>query len=178
MRVLIKPSLFLLAACLSTTVVAEVYKRILPDGTVEFTDVPPQENASPMDLPPLSTYPRSKASLTPRGENAEKVESGQIVYQELGISSPANDATIHDNTGSLSVTAAIKPALAEGHLLAIYVDGKKLQENTSGNFQLSNIDRGSHSLQLGILDQQGNILLRSQTISVHLRRASLLFPGR
>lgn len=166
---------FVILLSLSTLSVAEVYKRTLPNGSVEFTDIAPDENAKPLKLAPLSTYPgQAPSPVSTAAPDSGKATIDEPAYQSISITSPANDVTIRENGGSLTVNTSIKPALAAGHLLVLYLDGQKMQENTSGNFQLSNVDRGTHSLQVHIMDHKGKTLLSSQSITIHLQRTSII----
>ncbi|MBS1220075.1 MAG: hypothetical protein H6R21_3208, partial [Proteobacteria bacterium] len=43
---------------------------------------------------------------------------------------------------------------------------------------LENLDRGSHTLQGQIVDARGEVLMSSETVTVHLHRQSVLAPQR
>lgn len=166
-------SFFIILFSLSTLSVAEVYKRTLPNGSVEFTDIAPDKNAQPLKLPPLSTYPGQTPSPVSAAD-AGKATADESTYESVAITRPADDATIRENSGQLSVSTSLSPALNPNHALALYLDGKKVAQNTSGSFQLNNIDRGTHSLQVHILDHAGKTLLSSQSVTIHLHRVSII----
>jgi len=61
----------------------------------------------------------------------------------------------------------------------VLLDGQAqvaLQEDTS--VTLENVDRGSHTVQGQIIDVRGDVLMSSETISVHMHRQSVLAPNR
>lgn len=148
---------------------AEVYKRVNPDGSVEFTDVPNEAGQKPVEVSPPSTYksPRLPASNTPAAKPAF------TQYESVTITSPANDATIRSNEGTLSVSVTSSPGLQGDDTFLLMMDGSKAGEGNSGKFKLSNIDRGSHTLMVQII-HEGQTLLQSQTVTVHLHRASFI----
>lgn len=166
------PLLLSLCVALPLPLAAEVYKRTLPDGSVEFTDKPPEKNARPMELPPLNTVP-APVRATP----AATAGQGAAVtspYQSLAISSPAPDATVRENNGAITVTLTLSPELARNHHYTVLLDGKPGGSSTSGQVTLRNIERGTHTLQARVEDLTGRILITSPPQTVHLRRATEL----
>ena len=49
--------------------------------------------------------------------------------------------------------------------------------NRSGTFPLANVDRGTHQLQVRIVNDAGEVLLNGQPSVFHLQRFSALQPG-
>lgn len=152
---------------------AEVYKRTNPDGSVEFTDVPDNQETKPVELSPMSTYPAPPAPQPTRSRATSREEAKQ--YDTITITSPANDDTIRDNQGNLTITVDLSPGLKSGHNLVILLDGSKQAEGKSTTVSLSNIDRGSHQIQAQVVDAEGKSLAQSESITVHLKRFSQLF---
>lgn len=173
MRTLLALTLiYLLAATLVTPAMAEVYKRVNPDGSVEFTDVPASEEEQPIALPPASTY--RAPTLAPTQQKATPTVTATR-YTALTIVSPANEATLRDNAGNVEVKVSLSPALQSGHQLVLLVDGSS-QGGVSGNsISLTNLNRGSHQLQAEVRDAEGKSLISSAAVTVYLHRHSSLF---
>ena len=164
--------LFLLGAIVATNATAEVYKRINPDGSVEFTGTPSSSEDEPVKLAPMSTF---KATPTaPTRSSGSRPTPSLNKYTSLKITSPANDTTIRDNAGNLSINVSVSPSLGTGHQLVLLIDGSPKAEGRSGQFTLTNIDRGSHTLQARVIDAANKLLISSQTITIHLQRFSVL----
>jgi hypothetical protein len=153
---------------------AEVYKRVNPDGSVEFSDVPDKSGEKPVTLEPSTTYKPPKLQPAPK-QPARKTFTG---YESVKINQPENDVTIRDNTGNISVMVSSKPALQPGHSFILLMDGNKVGEGRAGNYNLTNLPRGSHTLTVQIQDGEGNTLIQSGAVTFFLKRFSkLLNPG-
>lgn len=167
----------LMICCLCLPVYADIYKHVLPDGTVEYSNVPPSEDAEPIKLPGLTTFPATQKLKT--GPGTTPAPSAQAAYTSLQITSPENDATIQDNAGNIQINVAFTPGLAAEHKLLLYLDGNQTGAGgKSGNITLSNVSRGSHTLRVAVVDAQGSQLISSPPVTFHLLRRSLLTqPG-
>lgn len=147
---------------------AEVYKKVNPDGSVEFTDAPKNEDATPVPLSPMSTF---KATPAPPISSAPKASKPSAVkYSNVSITSPANEETIRDNAGNLTVTASVTPSLKSEHKMVLLDNGAAVSESTSGSFTLSNVDRGAHTLSIQVQDSAGKVLISSNPVTVYLHR--------
>lgn len=159
---------------------AAVYKWVKPDGTILYSDRPPNENTAPTDLPDVQEIkvvpPSSSAPDIPPSDQNEQQSTHE--YTKLEITSPANDSTLRDNSGKVDVSLSLEPPLQEGDVVAITLDGKDIGQGQSPAFFLNNVDRGTHSLQVAVKDASGNTLISSSTVSFHVQRTSVLQPKR
>ena len=99
----------------------------------------------------------------------------------IALVSPSAEETIHDNTGTVAVSATVENAGSTPNGLAIRVllDGKAYGElQHAATFTLHEIDRGAHSLQLELLDSAGKTIAASAPVTFYLWQASVLFRGR
>lgn len=102
-------------------------------------------------------------------------------YTAISIVHPASEAIIHNNDGTLEVALSVAPALQiEGkHRIRIHLDGIDLPETRlTTQFSLTNIERGTHTLQAAVVDQSGRALITSAPVTFHMWRASARFPSR
>ncbi len=104
--------------------------------------------------------------------------SAAAQYRSLRITAPANDSTVHDNSGNLVVRASVSPPLAAGDRLHLFIDGAPAGEARSGIFHLADVPRGEHTLEVEVRDAGGAVLLRSAPVVVNVWRASALAPNR
>lgn len=153
---------------------AKIYKWILPDGTVKYSDRPQEKGAKELKLPPLQTYsapPSDQASDDNDDDNDEIAE--QARYEVVKIISPKANETIRDNGGTVSVRLDIKPALQSGHVVEISMDGKPIGSGSATSISVSNIDRGTHSVSANVKDASGNVVGNAGGVTFTLQRVSV-----
>ncbi|MGH8509045.1 MAG: DUF4124 domain-containing protein [Gammaproteobacteria bacterium] len=152
---------------------AAVYKWTDADGNVQFSDKPHPGAEEVKGLEP-QTYgaPVLKGPELPK-EQAQKEFAG---YKKVEILAPANDETIWDNTGNISIKVGLMPDLqaALGHQIVLSVDGKRSEGAAATDFNLTNMDRGAHSVQATVVDESGAALSTSSTVTFHLKKHSVL----
>lgn len=167
-----------LATLLSLTAQAEVYRIVAPDGSITFTDQP-GPGAEAVELPPIMTYTPPPRETKVEEQEPEALEA--LPYRHFSVAAPADESTIRDNQGNLSMRLRLEPPLQAGlgHRIQFVVDGVEQGEpTTSAAATFQNLDRGSHRLSAHILDAQGNVLETASPVTVFVHRASTLFPGR
>ncbi len=151
-----------------------VYKRVNPDGSVEYSDQP-IENAEVMKVPKGSTFtmPSTSAGRQARSNNSQRATDEPQGYESLEITSPGNDEAIRSNDGRVSALAKSNPSLLSGHRFRWKLDGADLpKELTDPVLLLKEVDRGTHKLSVAIVDNEGNTLISSEPVVFHLLRAS------
>ena len=178
MLALIATTLFTASATSADTT---IYKKVDRYGNVTYTDVPPraEEQAETIDIDSLNSYapPAAELDTSPAAED-ETASSEAPEYTAAVITSPAHDATVRENTGNITITARVEPALAGGDAMQLLMDGAPMgPPNRSGTFPLANVDRGTHQLQVRIVNDAGEVLLNGQPSVFHLQRFSALQPG-
>lgn len=171
----------------SVEAATRIYRTVDEDGNVVFTDVPPRdaEQEAAVDVnapnsftpPPVERETRSVSEWLGNDADAPAdpgEEAAPLSYQSLRVAAPANDEGIRENAGNVTVTAAIEPQLATGHAIQVYLDGQLRQSGHATSFQLVNVDRGTHSLQLRVVDASGNTVIASEPSVFHLQRRSVI----
>jgi hypothetical protein len=164
--------LFSLTLCFGVWAQDRVYKRVNPDGSVEYSDRP-LEDAEVIKVPKGSTFTMPAASparrTPPRPPSADDVAG----YESLEITSPKNDEAIRSNDGRVTALAKSDPTLLEGHRFRWSMDGTILPRKLKDPILLmKEVDRGTHSLEVAIIDGEGKVVISSQKITFHLLRAS------
>lgn len=149
---------------------AGIYKSVDENGNVVFSDQP-SAGAEEIEKKEIMTVPSTVPDIDfSRGED-EKSE--QEPYENIAITSPANDSAIRDNAGNISVNIATKPALGNGHQIVIYLDGTEVARDPVTAFDFQNVDRGTHTLAAAVANNEGKELKRSAEISFSLLRHSV-----
>jgi hypothetical protein len=163
-------TLAVLLVLVATAPQAQIYKWIMPDGSVKYSDQPQESGAEPVELPPLQTYtpqpvPKQTVKQTPKPE--------AVTYDVFNITAPAEGGTIRDNAGNFSVEFEVRPGLATGHSIEVFMDGQSLQRSRQGEVRLTNVSRGTHWIYGVIVDESDAEFARSKTVTVHLQRAAV-----
>ena len=98
-------------------------------------------------------------------------------YTLAVVVSPADDEALRGNAGNLTVLTRVDPKLQGGHRLRLLLDGApRAISGRKPEFHLENIDRGTHSLQLQVIDDSNRVLFTGPPSTFHLLRHSRLHP--
>lgn len=97
---------------------------------------------------------------------------------KVNIVQPENEATVRDNTGSVYISGSISPRFQRGFRVRLLLNGTLHGEpQNSTVFVLRDIDRGEHTIQLELIDQNGKLIATSPLTIFYLHRASLISPN-
>mgnify|MGYP001815087662 CR=1 FL=1 len=158
-----------LTLCFGVWAQDRVYKRVNPDGSVEYSDQP-IEGAEVMKVPKGSTFTMPEGSPRKAASTDTKPEEPKVVYDSLEITRPVNDEAIRSNEGKITALARVVPALDANHRFRWNMDGSAVKDVNSPELRLNNLDRGTHTLQAQIVDADGKVVISSDTISFHMMR--------
>jgi hypothetical protein len=165
--------LCLLLLCMSVCAQV-VYKTVKADGTEVFSDVP-SDGAVPVNLSSMNTVVvpalNNVASQTASRLNPVKKRSPEVQYLVF-IRSPAAEQTLRDNSGAVTITAEVVPKKSGKFQLVI--DNQIVKTQSKSKFQLENVNRGAHTIQIHFLDNSGKILASSKQQTFYLQKASAL----
>lgn len=174
-----KAWLFLAFAGLASVSQAQVYTYIDAQGNRVYTDQP-RKGASAVQVPQGNrlNQPNTKLPAAPGASTPAKPKPMAVTrvahYEMFRILVPLPDASVTHASGEMIVTLTSEPALEEGNLYRVLLDGKPAAEpGTSPVIALHNVDRGTHQLAGEILDTQGNVIERTPPQPVHMKRTSL-----
>jgi len=172
-------SRLLLIAALQLPIVAHaqssgtVFRSVDEQGRVIFSDRP-SDDAETVNVHPANTM--RVAPSEPRTISAQEAPPAVTGYAALRINAPPHDSLVRSNLGEIAVAIHIEPALQAGHRMQLLLDGSVAGEPDSGSWLLEGVAPGSHILQLQILDQDGQIIFRSDSSTVHLQRSGRRRP--
>ena len=143
---------------------AQVYKWVDENGVVHFSDTP-REGAELVDMPrnpPRAASAQRSAAPVAADEGGAVEEPAPFAYEQLEVASPGAEETLWNIEGVLSVNLAVQPALQPGHEVFVYFDGER-RPVTGTAFQIEEVWRGVHNIQAEIVDQSGQLMIRSRT---------------
>ena len=164
-----RPIFILLGLLAADGVLADAYKWTDEEGVVHYSDRP-QAGAEKFELlasNPGGRAPARNGSSTARsGANAvadaEEAETlAPFRYEIIEVESPAAEETLWNIGGTLSVSLTLRPALRPGHQVRVYFDGTPQLVRTA-SFQLEEVYRGVHNIQVEVIDETGKLMIRSR----------------
>ena len=168
-----KNHLLFFILCISFSVDAlaqEVYRSSDEEGGVSFSDKP-TPGAEPVKIEKGNFIPLEKVAVTPAKPD---VPTGVAAYESVSITSPADQEKFHDNVGDINVSVSLTPALQSdaGHRLKLIFDGSPVSEpGSSTTFELRGVDRGEHSLQAVVVNDQDAEIAQSPVATFFLHKA-------
>ena len=167
--------LFLILLNSAGSQAAPYYKYENEEGETAYSDDPPYAGAEVKNTPKLQTTPAVKYKPKPKPKPKQQIR--ETKYLSFAISKPADNATIRNNPGNVSISLKLTPELnlQDGHTINIYLDGKLVKKRLKTlNITLDNVDRGSHSVKAEVRNKEGKILKSSASPRFHLHRISKL----
>jgi hypothetical protein len=148
-----------------------IYKQVMPDGSVQFTDKPLSSGAEPVDIRNVNTVEGAQKKRreidTEIQEKAPPVASREE-YSNLAISSPEQGATIRNPVEPIPIEIAINPQLQPGDRLELTDNGEVLE-----GASLVQPNRGTHQLQARVIGAEGEVLIESDVIEVYIHRTTV-----
>ncbi len=166
-----------LIAALGLPAQAEIYRTVDENGNVVFTDIPPREDdenaeqiiiENPNSFAVEEAVPNADAWIVEPEEG--ETEEAPFRYEALDIVSPADDEPVRENAGNITVVTNLSPRLQRGHVARLLMDGSVAQEGSQASFDLANVDRGTHTIAVEIVDENGRVLIRSDQSTFHMLR--------
>ena len=154
----------------------DIYRHVDEQGNVTYTDEPPEKDSKPMELEPLPEVSipasdRSSSSENSQQETAKKDEESEL-YKRVEIMEPEHDSAFWRGGGLVTIRVRAEPELSERHRYQLEFDGERGDTSRSGTFSLNNVNRGTHTIVVHILDSSGDIITSSDTTRFTLHRPS------
>ncbi|MGK0271690.1 MAG: hypothetical protein ACI88H_002356 [Cocleimonas sp.] len=160
-----------------------LYKWKDSRGNTQYGDRPPANvNAQPMELPKITiidnyaeqwkpmTFDESQSSPDPV---KKKPQTAKSTYTKLAFLAPKQNQAIRANDGDVSAMISIKPPLKKGHQIVFSIDGKSMGEGKTRTKNFSNLNRGSHTIGVKVVNRSGKTL-KSSSVEFNVLRASSL----
>jgi len=150
----------------------KIYRWVDKEGKIHFSDtaVPGTSEIKVKESNLLSTGTVQGITLNQSDADNKSNKDAPLSYQAT-ITSPENDQALRSNNGNIDIHVSIEPAKKNKQTLQLYLDGKKLgSPQISPIIRAQNIDRGTHQVQVELLDKDGKELAKTQIVTVHLQR--------
>jgi len=169
---------YLLVPAASVATAATVYKWVDENGVTHFSDQP-HENAQKVELKAPQTFsaPKNSAPAQSSSRPAPPRGPAEKVYQTCGMSEPTNDQ-VFMNTDTVSAGTSATPGIRPGDTVLVTMDGAPVPgvPSNGGQFTITPVDRGEHTIQMTIKDPSGITVCSSPSIRFSVRQPSVQSP--
>lgn len=165
-----KRYIFILFLFMAFIVQAQVYKWTDSSGNVHFSDKP-HPGAEKVDLPEVQTFSAPAAAASTNDNIAAVSDEENSGYKKVQIIQPKDQETIRNNQGFISVVVDMDPILRTGDKLQLLFDGAALgPPQLAPAFAIKDVNRGSHTLAVEVINNDANVIVTSETITVFMHR--------
>ncbi len=125
------------------------------NGNTVFTDTPENDsnciNPQEKKLPPIKIAPSVKKSQPDNQTKSTKpTNTNEDTKYSISFIQPTNGTAINHCGGILDVSYNLEPDLIAGDTMEIYLNGAKYTDTSSTSFNIPNLDRGNHSIEVKI----------------------------
>lgn len=167
-----------IAACLlmllAVPASAQIFSYTDANGNKVFTNQPPDGiQAESVKLPVMNTMDAPAASTPASTETTTTTTPDQnLPYSNVRLTNLPTEEALRSNNGTFTVGASLQPTLRPGHSLQLLLDGQPYGSPTNVPLlQLTEIDRGEHTLALQVLagDQ---VIQQSAPVSFTVQRVA------
>lgn len=156
----------------------KIYTWLDSDNVRHFSDIPPPESIQndELTMPTLPTITPlvipKKERHTPTALTDDNQSFDSLAPQQVTLINLANDQTIRNNQGNFTIKVELTRKAHIGEQLQLLLDGTNYNApQTQTQWQLKNIDRGTHTLQIQVV-KSGKVIALSDLTTVHLHRTS------
>jgi len=163
-----------IAVLTASAVMAQAYRWTDAEGTVHYSDRP-TEGAEQIYLPEStrSSRPYARQTVVTATANEAAETTAPFSYDSIEISAPAPEETLWNIGGVLNVSLNVLPSLQPGHQVRVYFDGEARTVSGS-SFQIQEVHRGVHNIQAEVLDENGQLMGRSQPNRFYVQQNSII----
>ncbi|MCF7355336.1 DUF4124 domain-containing protein [Vibrio sp. CK2-1] len=141
--------------------------------STEAQDSPATQDESEAQNLANSADPAANSELAKDKANTEKQSAEADKKIALKITSLQDDQTIRSNRGFITVQVELSKKLGIGQSLQLMMDTQPYgAPQTPSLWELKNIDRGSHTFSVNVVES-GKVIASSNTITVHLHRTTV-----
>ena len=174
--------IFVLAGLLAASLAMAdgAYRWVDKDGVVHYSDVPPDDSAEVVNISEYTRSTGARISRQTRSTTDDEQAGDQqpFRYESLSVANPGPEETLWNIEGVLSVSLALTPGLQQGHQLRVYFDGGEPRTVTGSSFQIENVYRGVHNIQAEVIDETGQLMIRSKPNRFYVQQNTVIArPG-
>jgi hypothetical protein len=166
------PLLLLLVAS-AAAYSATVYKWVDANGVTHYSDQP-HPGAEKLEISGAQTYASQAAAVAAPPATAQPAVAAPAV---CAIDSPASGQVLIDTYALTGHVSLGRPAGGEQPMLRL--DGQDISGllGPDGDFTISQVDRGDHTLTLQVNNAQGEVSCQASAVTFSIRQRSVIPPS-
>lgn len=170
--------LALLLGSTMQTAFAQVYKVVDKDGNVSYTDTPPKDGSKAVDLPPISVIETPEYQVKAKSEKLEdgapkSLRALRSEYRDFAIISPTAEDSIWAPEQTVTVSWSTAKPLLPGMMVRVAIDGVEQALSSATLIAVPPLDRGEHTVDATLLDDNGKVISKAQTVTFYVRQPNL-----
>lgn len=160
----------LISLLIALPAAAQIYKYTDAEGNTAYSNQPPDGvKAQPVELPPLNSVEPQTSGKAPAPQSPNREQTASV-YEVLALTNLPTTEALRANNGTFTVNVLIKPRLQGGHLFRLVLDDQPYgQPSNVPILQLVNVDRGTHSLAVQVIEGE-NVVQQSPTVTFTVQR--------
>ncbi len=150
----------------------KIYHWIDKEGNSHFSDTA-DPNTEEVQLKEQNVFVE-EFSAPPASPTQDMLTDEAVIEYVATIVSPTDDQAIRSNEGTINIQVSTTPEKENSQKLQLYLDGVALgQPQISPTISAQNIDRGTHQLEVHLIDENDKLLAKTQVVTVHLQRVHI-----
>jgi hypothetical protein len=152
------------------------YTWVDENGQTHYSDRPVPGSAL-IELATAQGFTAPRPAIREVAEPKAAIDPA-AAYTAFDILQPEQQETLWNVAGNVGVSLEIAPVLQPGHHVGVYLDGELTGlATTASQFQLTEVFRGLHTMQGVILDNDGDVVLRSLAVTFMAQQTTVLNPN-
>jgi hypothetical protein len=172
--------LVLLALLATPTLAATVWKWVDANGVTHYSDTP-VPGATRMELSTGSSSRNESADYTDYSTSTSSADADTPAgppYSTFEILRPADQETVANTGGQVTIEVHIEPSLQAGHSLYVYLDGRALDgPGNALTYDLTEVARGSHTVVAVVVSSDGSKRIQETSpVTFFVRQQSIAQP--
>jgi hypothetical protein len=175
---MVRRALFtLISFACSVALATTVYKWVDENGVIHYSDQP-HPNAQKLQVEGVQTYSARAATVRAPATADDTNAASANPYKGCAVAQPLDQQNL-PNAHSVFIRVVADPVpRGEDHVF-ITMDGQPLNggQPTGMSFNVTEVDRGEHSVQAQIRDPENQVLCQTPTITFSVSQPNLLRPG-
>lgn len=173
---MMRRALFTLISLAATVAFATtIYKWVDENGVIHYSDQP-HPNATKLQVSGVQTYSSSAASVP--APNLGSEEKAPNPYRGCVIAQPLDQQNL-PNAQSVFIRVQSDPLPRPADRVYITMDGQNLNsgEPTGLSFNVTPIERGSHTVQAQIRGSSQDVLCQTPVVTFYVQQPNLFSPA-
>lgn len=171
---------FVLSALVAVNVLADtIYKYRDAQGRVIYSDQPQPGAVEQSQLPSLNTMAPNEPQAYPSSTREPDPNREPATFDyDVRIETPQPETGVPPGQRDLTISVSVEPELAAGHALAYYQNNDLLLQTRERQLVIEEILRGAHTLEVAVINENGDVLSRAEPVVVYVHRVSVNSPAR